>query len=37
LEKILQRRGVRFTLLENERMASDLVSQYIGVKRRQLL
>jgi len=37
LEKILQRRGVRFTLLENERMAGDLVSQYIGVKRRQLL
>ena len=37
LEKILQRRGVRFALLENERMASDLVSQYVGVKRRQLL
>ncbi len=37
LEKILQRRGVRFSLLENERLATELVSQYVGVKRRQLL
>lgn len=37
LEKILQRRGIRFSLLENERLASDLVSQYVGVKQRQLL
>ena len=37
LEKVLQRRGVRFSLLQNERLASDLVSQYIGVKQRQLL
>jgi uncharacterized protein (DUF58 family) len=37
LEKVLQRRGVRFSLLENERLASELVSQYIGVKQRQLL
>jgi uncharacterized protein (DUF58 family) len=37
LEKVLQRRGVRFSLLENERLASELVSQYVGVKQRQLL
>ena len=37
LEKVLQRRGVRFSLLENERLATALVSQYVGVKRRQLL
>ena len=37
LEKVLQRRGVRFSLLANEQLASDLVSQYIGVKQRQLL
>ena len=37
LEKVLQRRGVRFSLLENERMSAQLVSQYIGVKQRQLL
>jgi uncharacterized protein (DUF58 family) len=37
LEKVLQRRGVRFSLLNDERLANDLVTQYIGVKRRQLL
>ncbi|EEF60990.1 DUF58 domain-containing protein [Pedosphaera parvula] len=37
LEKVLKRRGVRFSLLENERMSSQLVSQYLGVKQRQLL
>jgi uncharacterized protein (DUF58 family) len=37
MEKVLQRRGVRFSLLENERLATELVSQYVGVKRRQLL
>jgi uncharacterized protein (DUF58 family) len=37
LEKVLQRRGVRFSLLEHERLASELVSQYVGVKQRQLL
>src|SRR6185503_7834338 len=37
VEKVLQRRGVRFSLLENERLASELVSQYVGVKQRQLL
>jgi uncharacterized protein (DUF58 family) len=37
LEKVLQRRGVRFSLLQNEQLASELVSQYVGVKQRQLL
>ena len=37
LEKVLQRRGVRFSMLDNERLAAELVTQYIGVKRRQLL
>ena len=37
LEKVLQRRGVRFFLLPHERLASELVSQYLGVKQRQLL
>ena len=37
LEKVLQRRGVRFALVENERLANDLVAQYLGVKQRQLI
>ncbi|HEY2952599.1 MAG TPA: DUF58 domain-containing protein, partial [Verrucomicrobiae bacterium] len=37
LEKVLQRRGVRFSLLDNERMSTQLVSQYVGVKQRQLI
>ena len=37
LEKVLQRRGVRFSLLENERLSVQLVSQYLAVKQRQLL
>jgi uncharacterized protein (DUF58 family) len=37
LEKVLQRRGVRFSLLDNERMSVQLVSQYVSVKQRQLL
>ncbi len=37
LEKVLQRRGVRFNLLDNEKMAAQLVSQYLGVKARQLI
>jgi uncharacterized protein (DUF58 family) len=37
LEKALQRRGVRFALLENERFSADAVSGYLTVKRRQLL
>lgn len=37
LEKVLQRRGVRFSLLHDEKLSVELVSQYLGVKRRQLL
>jgi hypothetical protein len=37
LEKVLQRRGVRFSLLQNERLCADLVSRYLSVKQRQLL
>jgi uncharacterized protein (DUF58 family) len=37
LGKVLQRRGVQFSLLKNERLATELVSQYLSVKQRQLL
>ncbi len=37
LERALQHRGVNFSLLNDEKMCVDLVSQYIAVKRRQLL
>jgi uncharacterized protein (DUF58 family) len=37
LEKVLHRRGVRFSLLNNERLATELVSQYLGIKQRQML
>jgi uncharacterized protein (DUF58 family) len=37
LEKILHRRGVHFSLLKNERLSAELVSQYLNLKRRQAL
>jgi uncharacterized protein (DUF58 family) len=37
LGKVLQRRGVQFTMVENESLANELVSQYLGVKQRQLI
>jgi uncharacterized protein (DUF58 family) len=37
LQKVLQRRGVRFSLLDNERLSAELVSQYLNVKQRQLI
>jgi uncharacterized protein (DUF58 family) len=37
LQKVLQRRAVQFSLLENERLSAGLVSQYMGVKQRQLI
>jgi uncharacterized protein (DUF58 family) len=37
LGKVLQRRGVQFLLLKNERLATELVAQYLSVKQRQLL
>jgi uncharacterized protein (DUF58 family) len=36
-EKFLQRHGIRFCLLQNENLCVDLVSQYLSVKRRQIL
>ena len=37
LEKVLRRRGVSFSQLGNERLCADLVSQYLNVKRRQMI
>jgi uncharacterized protein (DUF58 family) len=37
LEKVLQRRGVHFGLLKNERLSAQLVSQYLDIKRKQVL
>jgi uncharacterized protein (DUF58 family) len=37
LEKVLQRRGVRLSQVEHERLSAELVSQYMSVKQRQLL
>lgn len=37
LENVLRRRGVQFMLLENEKLSAQLVSQYLNVKRRQIL
>jgi uncharacterized protein (DUF58 family) len=37
LQKTLQRRGVQFSLLGNDRLSAEVVSQYLSVKQRQLL
>lgn len=37
LEKTFQHRGVQFALLDNERLSAQLVTQYLTVKRRQLI
>jgi uncharacterized protein (DUF58 family) len=37
LEKVLRRRGVRFSLLDAERIAGQVVAQHADTKRRQLL
>lgn len=37
LQKVLQRRAVRFSLLDNEALSAGIVSQYMSVKQRQLL
>jgi hypothetical protein len=36
-EKILQRHGAGFALLDSESMCTDLISQYLTLKRRQVL
>jgi uncharacterized protein (DUF58 family) len=35
--KVLEHRGVRFNLLDNEKICSEMVSQYMDMKQRQLL
>ncbi len=35
--KVLESRGIGFSLLDNEKMCAQLVSQYLGVKQRQIL
>lgn len=35
--KTLQRQGVRFALMQNERLSSEVITQYLNIKRRQLL
>lgn len=37
LGKALQHRGVQFSLVQNEKLTADIVSQYLNVKRRQLV
>jgi uncharacterized protein (DUF58 family) len=37
LQMLLQRRGVRFSLVENEALSAQLITQYMAVKRRQML
>jgi uncharacterized protein (DUF58 family) len=37
LGKVLQRRGASFSVLADERLSAQLVSQYLNVKRRQVL
>jgi uncharacterized protein (DUF58 family) len=37
VERVLHRRGVTFSLIDNEKLAVDLVTQYVNVKQRQIL
>lgn len=37
LKKVLKQRGVHFSLLGNEKMCAQMVSQYMSVKQRQIL
>jgi uncharacterized protein (DUF58 family) len=36
-EKVLKRRGVGFAMLDNESFCTDMISQYLTLKRRQVL
>ena len=36
-EKVLQRRGADFAMLDNETLCTELISQYLTLKRRQVL
>ena len=37
LQKVLQRRGVQFAMLPNENLSTELISQYMNVRQRQML
>ena len=37
LGKKLKQRGVQFSLLQNEKLSAGVVTQYLNVKRRQLV
>ncbi len=37
MQRALQHRGVRYSLVQNERLAAELVGQYLNVKQRQLI
>ena len=37
LQQVLRRRGVTLSLLQNEALSAELVTQYLNVKRRQIL
>ncbi|MEI7733580.1 MAG: DUF58 domain-containing protein [Verrucomicrobiota bacterium] len=37
LQKVLERRGVKFSLVDNDRLSVELVAQYLSVKQRQLI
>ena len=37
IEKFLQRRGIGFSVMENENLCSDLVTKYLSIKKRQIL
>jgi hypothetical protein len=37
MEKLLKHHGVRLLNLDDEKMSAQLVSQYLGIKQRQLL
>jgi uncharacterized protein (DUF58 family) len=37
IENVLRRQGMRFSLLDNERLMPELVSRYLSVKQRQML
>jgi uncharacterized protein (DUF58 family) len=37
LEKKLKRRGVQFSLVDNERLGAQLITQYLSIKQRQVI
>ena len=37
IERLLKAQGVRFSLIDNEKMSIQLVTQYMNIKKRQLI